>query len=184
MATHGRKVSEFDRHDDDWYVEPPWAVEELVRSERPFTGVVLDPCCGSGNIPRTLRAIGIDGVGSDLRDRGYAMAAQAPYTTSIPFVRPDSVISNPPYREARDFVECALTHTTDRVCCLLRLAFLETPKRAKWFRETGLSRVIVSSRRISMPPGNSGAEAKGGKVAFAWFIWEHGYSGSPTIGWF
>ncbi len=175
---------EYERHADDWYVEPAWSVEELARVERPFTGVVLDPCCGGGNIPRTLRQMGVDAIGVDLRDRGYTHGAVAPYIESIPFVAPDSVISNPPYREARAFVETSLTHTTDRVCCLLRLAFLETPARAAWFRESGLSRVWVSSRRISMPPGDSGAEAKGGKVAFAWFVWEHGWNGVPVLGWF
>lgn len=182
--TTNRPFWEFDRHADDWYIEPAWAVEGLLALERPFAGVVLDPCCGSGNIPRTLRAAGIDGVGSDLRNRGYTLAAQAPYTLSIPFVRPDSVISNPPYREARDFVECALANTSDRVYCLLRLAFLETPKRAAWFRSSPLARVLVSSRRISMPPGDSGAKASGGKVAFAWFVWEHGHEGRPEVEWF
>lgn len=175
---------EYERHADDWYVEPAWSVEALARVERSFSGVVLDPCCGGGNIPRTLRQRGVDAIGADLRDRGYACGAVAPYTTSIPAISPDSVISNPPYREAQAFVETALTHTTDRVCCLLRLAFLETPDRAAWFRESGLSRVWVSSRRISMPPGDSGAVAKGGKVAFAWFVWEHGWSGAPVLGWF
>ena len=182
--TVDRPFREYDRHADDWYVEPSWAVEGLLALERPFSGIVLDPCCGGGNIPRTLCAAGLDGVGSDLRDRGYAPATQAPYASSIPFIRPDSIISNPPYREAQSFVECALEHTSDRVCCLLRLAFLETPKRAAWFRSSGLSRVLVSSRRISMPPGDSGATASGGKTAFAWFVWEHGRVGRPEVEWF
>ncbi len=31
--------------------------------------------------------------------------------------------------------------------------------------------------------GDSAIEATGGAVAFAWYVWEHGHEGPPTLGW-
>ena len=51
-------------------------------------------------------------------------------------------------------------------------------------RQRPLARVHVFSYRISMPPGGvPDIEAKGGSVAFAWFVWEHGHRGPATINW-
>ena len=42
--------------------------------------------------------------------------------------------------------------------------------------------VWVFSRRLSMY--RRGEESgQGGMLAFAWFVWEHGYAGKPTLGW-
>jgi len=51
------------------------------------------------------------------------------------------------------------------------------------FRSTPLARVWVSSRRISMPPGGSNIKAQGGAIAYAWFVWEHGYKGKAEVDW-
>ncbi|KXV23858.1 hypothetical protein AD942_11025 [Gluconobacter japonicus] len=176
------RASGYDRHADDWYVEPAWAVDALMDAERKFVGLVLDPCCGGGNIVKRLEMKGIFSFGSDIKPRWPPAAIQNFYV-SLETWRPDSVVSNPPYNLAREFIDCALEHTTDRVCVLLRLAFLEGIKRREWFGTVPLARVWVSSRRMSMPPGGSGVKAKNGTVAFAWFVFEHGHTGAPAIGW-
>lgn len=56
-------------------------------------------------------------------------------------------------------------------------------RRDSLFQKTPLARVWVSSRRASMPPGGTGIPAKGGAIPYAWFVWEHRYSGPPVIGW-
>ena len=70
-----------------------------------------------------------------------------------------------------------------KVAVLARLALLEGIKRRELFRSTPLARVWVSSRRVSMPPGGSDIEAKGGSIAYAWFVWDHAHTGSPVVGW-
>lgn len=176
------RASGYDRHVEDWYVEPAWAVDALIQAERKFLGDVMDPCCGGGNIHHRLALDGIYCENSDVVDRGGAAHSIGSFEDILPCFRPDSVISNPPYGLAREFVNCALENTTDRVCVLLRLAFLEGVKRRDWFSTVPLARVWVSSRRMSMPPGGSDVKAKGGAIAYAWFVFEHGHIGAPVIG--
>ena len=176
------RASGYERNADDWYVEPAWAVDALLAVEEKFGGTVIDPCCGGGNIPNRLKIAGCDALSSDIVDRNGAADLLGSFEIILPEIPHESVISNPPYNLAREFIDCALKHTTDRVCVLLRLAFLEGMKRREWFGTVPLARVWVSSRRMSMPPGGSDVPAKGGAIAYAWFVFEHGHRGPAQIG--
>lgn len=176
------RSSGYDRHVEDWYVEPAWAVDALLEVEEKFSGTVIDPCCGGGNIPSRLKIAGCDVVSSDFVDRNGSADLIGSFEEILSEIPHETVISNPPYGLAREFVDCALENTTDRVCVLLRLAFLEGIKRRDWFRTVPLARVWVSSRRMSMPPGGSDVRASGGAIAYAWFVFEHGHIGAPVIG--
>jgi hypothetical protein len=182
-----RKEPRRRRHRDDWYCESPEAVRLLLDAEE-IDGPVLDPCCGRGNIPRTVRAAGIECLGSDIRDRSFERVIADfldPAYELPPGVK--TVMFNPPYRDAQAFVQRALDLGASKVCALLRLAFLESGTRLPWFLEGCLVRVWVFSRRQSMPPGDAleagQVEAEGGKVAFAWFVWERGWRGPWQGGW-
>lgn len=172
------RSSGYERHEHDWYREPSWSVDALLSAEK-FTGTILDPACGGGTIPEACRAHGYAATGSDIADRGYGQTIDF-------FQRPgvvDNIICNPPYNVIQPWIELCLGMATGKVAILARLALLEGKARGAWFPTTPLARVWVHSRRVSMPPGDSSAPASGGSVAFAWFIWEHGYSGAPTVGW-
>lgn len=177
--------SGYNRSENDWYIEPSWTVSALVQAERKigklFHGELLDPCCGGGNIPKTLASLGHPCKGSDLIDRGFGETLH--YEDSLKINKPNTVVSNPPYYLAEDFVRNSLLHTNDRVCVLLRLAFLEGQKRKSLFENTPLARVWVSRKRVSMPPGGSSIKAAGGTIAYAWFVWEHGHKTTPSLGW-
>ncbi|HEY2112278.1 MAG TPA: hypothetical protein VGH25_11180, partial [Dongiaceae bacterium] len=52
------------------------------------------------------------------------------------------------------------------------------------FESTPLARVWIFSRRLTMVRGGDPTLAGGGSMlAFAWFVWEHGHSGPPALGW-
>ncbi|PYD55567.1 hypothetical protein CFR75_15820 [Komagataeibacter xylinus] len=178
--------SGYARAADDWYVEPDWAVRALVAAEatvRPFAGIVLDPCCGAGNVPAQLGDVaGVTPIGTDLRPRAPGVATMD-YRESLARHAPDSVISNPPYNQAQLFIEQALEHARDRVCVVLRLGFLAAQKRHAWWPKVPFARLWVSSVRMSMPPGGSDFPASGGSVDYAWFVFEKGHRGSPMVGW-
>ncbi|OAG72910.1 hypothetical protein A0J51_01522 [Gluconobacter japonicus] len=183
------RASGYDRQAHNWYVETPWAVEALLDAERPFHGKVMDPCCGGGTIPDVLAKHQSCGrirkcLGSDLINRSDGRFRVGDYGITLAALKPDSVISNPPYGgEEQEFIETALSHTIDRVAVILRLSFLEGRKKKAWFKDKPLARVWVSSRRISMPPGGMNVKPKNGAVAYAWFVFEHGHTGAPVIGW-
>jgi hypothetical protein len=175
------RASGYDRAENDWYVEPAWTVSALAEAEK-LSGRCWDPACGSGNIPKTLEARKITCLGSDIVERGFGWRDDffdlAPgYVHSVA-----AIVSNPPYGQLEQFIRHALTHAP-KVCVLARLAFLEGQCRQKLFTETPLARVWVSLRRISMPPGGTDAPAKGGSVAYAWFVFDEAHTGNPTLGW-
>lgn len=177
------RASGYDRHADDWYVEPAWCVDALVKAERPLIGAVLDPCCGVETSSPVCAPMAFMHRGADIRDRAAGQFPVMGYAQSLFDARPDSVVSNLPYGLAQDFIDSCLTTTTDRVCVLLRLAFLEGQKRSEWWQRVPLARVWVCGKRVSMPPGGTDIPAKGGSIAYAWFVFERGHTGSPVLGW-
>ncbi len=176
------RASGYVRAADDWYVEPAWCVDALIEAEGFSHGSVYDPACGGGNIPRRFLAHGIDAFGSDVRDRGYG-TVQWNFLERGACLVADHIVSNPPYCFLQEFVDKAIQAVPGKVAVLARLAFLEGQSRRAWLQSSGLSRVWVSSRRISMPPGGAGVKAKGGSIAFAWFVFSPGWSEEPRIGW-
>jgi hypothetical protein len=187
------KVSEYDRAQDDWYVELPWHVEILLKAEAAhggLPGLCWDPACGGGNIPRTLRAHGIACEGSDLRDRGFGtagvdfLAPEAP----LPFGPVDNIVSNPPFDVMKAWAFRALWLARRKVALLGRLNFLEAIDRDDLLgagpgdHPAPLARVWVSRRRVNMPPGGTGVRPTGGRHAYAWFVFAHGHVGPATIG--
>jgi hypothetical protein len=176
------RASGYKRVSNDWYLEPASIVNSLLDAEP--IGVdasVWDPCAGSGNIPKTCAARGIECFASDIVDRGFGQ--QFDFFTRGPEPEAEIIISNPPYGCLEEFIRHALRLTTDRVIVLARLALLESVKREALFRDTPFARVWVIRRRVSIPPGGSTVKAKNGAEAYAWFVWEHGHVGPATIGW-
>ena len=177
------RASGYDRVTHDWYVEPAWAVEALLSVET-LEGVNLDPCCGKGTIPKTIIRKNLVCIGSDIVDRGQNYEIKDFFTSYKEATEINNIVSNPPYGVIEPFITRALSIAKNKVAILARLALLESTKRQTLFQTTPLARVWVSSKRISMPPGNSLIKPAGGTIAYAWFVWEHGYEGKPTLGWF
>lgn len=169
------------REINDFYPTHPSATRALLSVER-FDGPIWEPACGEGDLSKVLLEAGYDVVSSDLIDRGYG---EAPVDFLSQFrSRAPNVVTNPPFGLAVPFVNAALQHTTGKVVMFLRLAFLEGQRRGDWFPRTPLKRVWVMSRRVPMARGRLAKDDEGhGVLAFAWFVWEHGYDGEPTIGW-
>lgn len=186
-ATIQYRRDQRERVEDDWYVEPPRAVEALLDAER-FCGTVYDPACGGGNIVEVCRARGLDAWGTDLIDRcgqKYG-AAGIDFTTPVPEHcrgNVDNIICNPPFKHAETFIRNGLDRARFKVAMLVRLAFLEGQRRRVMFKALPLARVLVFSSRISMPPGGQGIIAKGGAVAFCWLVFDHDWRGPATLDW-
>jgi hypothetical protein len=162
----------------DFYREPHWAVDALLDVER-FEGPVLDPARGSGTIPLVCKKRGIMATGGDIVNRGFG--DQVDFFDRWEIVA--NILSNPPFALVERFVKHALILASGKVAILGRLALLEGQRRRVLLEQTPLARVWVFSCRLSMPPGGRDIPAKGGSVAFAWFVWRQGYRGAPTVGW-
>lgn len=152
----------------DFYPTPTWATYALIDNER-FDGRIWEPACGDGTMARVLCESGRPVEASDLYNRGYGKAG-------VDFLKAsrsvENIVTNPPYNSAEGFVEAGLRQTTQKLCLLLRLAFLEGANRQRTiFAKTPPARVWVFSERITFYP--AGAEVKGsGTTAYAWFVWD------------
>jgi hypothetical protein len=178
----------WDRHGNDWYVEPTWCSERLFAVE-PFVGSVWDPCCGMGRIPESARAAGHRFVmATDIVDRNYQHfdGVLDFLTTTISSDLPENIVSNPPFGIAEPFVRHALRMTRGKVAMLLPTIWLQGDKRSRWLEGTPFSRAWFITPRPSMPPGEviqRGESPGNGTKDFCWLIWSHGHTGAPVIGW-
>ena len=184
----------YERHDRDWYVEPAWCAELLIRAE-PFEGSVWDPACGKGNAIKAFHKRGHDVHATDIVRRGCWLQRDCYDFLSHPLpgpgepvpLIPDNIVCNPPYRLTEAFIYRALCLARAKVAMLTNLRFLASQRRHRLFNETPVRRVHIFSTRPSMPPGQlleSGERAaEGGSQDYCWIVWEQGYAGAPAINW-
>lgn len=164
------------RPKDDFYHTPEIATEKLLEVEE-FRSVIWEPACGSGGIGKVLQAEGHRVHATDLYPRGYGSKRPQDFLKTLPPPLVNSIVTNPPYSLAFEFVE----HATDamrkrdgKVAMLLRLAWLEGKKRKALFKKTHLSRVYVFSSRLPrMHRPNWTGKKSSSMIAFAWFVWDY-----------
>jgi hypothetical protein len=165
------------REKDDFYATPEASTKQLLAKEG-FVGGIYEPCCGQGHIATVLEDAGYEVEASDLIYRGYG-------TPRIDFLmertRRDNIVTNPPYKNALDFAEQAITLSKRKVALLLKLSFLEGVARHKFFQQHPPKTVWVFSQRQSLM--KNGTPYSGGMMALAWFVWEQGNNEQPRIGW-
>lgn len=166
----------------DLYETPAPAVRALMQVER-LPHRLWECACGPGAIVSVLRFAGHEVVATDLNDYGcpdslsgvdFLMEYRAP-----PGV--ETIITNPPYKLAGEFVEHALT-LVPKVFLLLRLAFLESERRTPILDCGRLAHVHVFKRRLPMMhrAGWEGPRASS-SIAFAWFCWDANHRGPTTM---
>lgn len=175
----------------DFYRTPKPMTESLIMSED-LSGTVWEPACGDGAISEVFKSRGIDVVSSDVVDRGYGIPG-VDFLTCQGAPRPFGfVVTNPPFSDpgrrdlVRLFVERAIELGSKKTCVLARLMWLESKKRKDFFQSSGMSRVWVFSDRQNVARdgwvnvrGNKGK----GMIVYAWYVWERGHVGPPTLGW-
>ena len=173
-----------ERQSDDYYATDPRAIDKLCAVER-FTPTVWECACGGGHLVNALRAHGYAVLASDIVDRG------CPSSYILDFLHADycafDIITNPPYRYAKEFVEHALNITSlgCKVAMFLKLTFLESRSRRALFEKYPPKRIWVFSERVQCAKNGDFEKYKktSTAVAYAWFIWEKGYVGETTVGW-
>ena len=99
------------------------------------------------------------------------------------------IITNPPYKYAKEFVEHALDISMDstKVAMFLKVQFLEGKARKELFEKYPPKKIYVSSSRLLCAKnGDFDGMRKGGgsAVAYAWFVWQKGYTGDTIVRWF
>lgn len=161
-----------DAEPNDYYATEPRAVELLLEQES-FSENIWEPACGEGHISKVLEDNGYSVFSTDLIDRGFG-------TGDVDFLKQKykfngDIITNPPYKYAKAFVEKALESIPEgnKVAMLLKLTFLEGKARQKLFQQYPPQTVYVSSSRLEC--GKNGIFRNGSAVAYAWYVWQKGH---------
>ncbi len=181
-------------HDDrmrdrENYPTPPEMTEALLRREQ-LGKRVWEPACGVGAMAEVIKANGYDVIASDKYD-DYGYGYQNNFVDPLPrnklLVRDttgcksrrsianiDSIVTNPPFSLAPQFILRALEIVPYKVAMLLPITFLEGEERYQLlFRHCPPNAIHFFVGRYSMYP--QGEENRGnGRIAFAWFVWTKG----------
>lgn len=182
QAVHAVNQRSMDAQEHDYYATDPRAVELLLENET-FYSPIWEPACGEGHISKVLEAHGLKVASTDLVDRGYGCGGvDFLFVANDPPVKYD-IITNPPYKYARQFVEKALNVVANgqKVAMFLKLTFLEGQARRDLFRKYPPQTVYVSSARLEC--GKNGEFTGSSAVAYCWIVWRKGYNGPTYLKW-
>ena len=176
-----------EREVNDYYATDPKAAELLLEKES-FSPLIWECACGEGHLAEVFKACGYEVFSSDIIDRGYGDNRHLDFLETEGIFQGD-IITNPPYKFATEFCEHALNIVGNghKVAMFLKLQFLESNKRRKLFDKYPPKTIWVSSNRL-LCAKNAEFEAikagGGSAVAYAWFVWEKGYTGDTIVKWF
>lgn len=179
--------SGYPREARDLYTEPGWAVD-LLLDQVHFVGPVYDPCCGTGTIVSRCRARGLAARGSDIQDLGGNRVADVFSLRR----RLTNVVSNPPFSLAERMLQHLLPRVTHQLVFFLRLSFIEAECRDALFAQYPPTLILAHRKRVSCPPavldgprdrwgGIVQPANSGGKMPYAWWVWQAGYTGPTEI---
>lgn len=180
----------YERHKTDYYVTPKSAVYDFIDAwftdlsneeeynficERPDKALWLDPCAGGDarngmTYPEVLQEFGVVAVTMDIREDSRA-ETKADYLKSKLPIKPDVIITNPPFYLAKEIIEKALDDVADGgyVVMLLRLNFFGSKARFNFFKEHMPERAYVHHRRFSFTE-----DKKTDSIEYMHAVWKKG----------
>lgn len=185
IGTHGDKQ----REQDDFYATDPLAIDELLKVET-FSHDVWECACGMNHLAYALAKHGYSVRMSDIKKRidddRIEIINFLSVTNEVKNHWGGDIITNPPFKYAKDFVLKALSLIDEgnKVAMFLKLIFLEGKDRYdKLFSIHPPKRIHVFTKRVRCDIDGDFTKNESSAVCYAWFIWEKGYKGKPTIDW-
>lgn len=178
--------SELLRAENDFYATDPNAVEMLLELEK-FNKIIWEPACGLGHISDVLKKHNHIVYSTDIIERGYEDFVIDFFEFNYKWNA--DIITNPPYKYAKEFVEKAMdvVESGCKVAMFLKLTFLESQKRRELFEKYPPKVIYVSSSRLQCARNGEFEKFKNGTgmaIAYAWYVWEKGYKGDSIVRWF
>lgn len=117
------------RRVNDFYETPAAATEALVLEYGRYMGpVVWEPACGAGKLARVLLAYGKGVFATDLVYRGYGIGMVD--FLQVKATDNDTIITNPPFALADDFIRKAMSFQPIFFALLLKQTFWNAAGRA------------------------------------------------------
>ena len=169
-----------DRRKQTDFYETPYSLTRKFLDVEEFDKSlsVCEPACGKGAITKVL---------NEYWDKDLITS----YDQEVNFLwetgNYNSVITNPPYTTALQFIDRAKRVATEKFAFLLPLSYLHGKQRYDEIytdREYGLKKVYVFTRYPMLGEKlREDGKYRTGMMVYAWFVWENGHSGLPMIDW-
>lgn len=149
MSATGRGTT---RDEKDYYSTPRAAFAPLL-DILPRDVAFWEPCCGDGRLIRWLRESGRKAAGADLMHRTHCTELElSECSGGVDYLKDatwrEFVITNPPFSVAFEMCQHARQHAREFMF-LLRLSFLESDDRGKWFEQNEPAGLWVLKKRPS-----------------------------------
>lgn len=173
------------RVENDYYATHNDSTKAILDAEQ-IIYPALEPACGEGHISKMLDLSQTDSF--DLIDRGFGIGG-VDFLNHNFDKKYNTIITNPPFNLFQEFVEKAIEISENKVIMFGKLQALEGIKRATFLEKSPLKFVYVFKKRQQPLRNGSEIDSETGKkmasstMAFAWFVWEKGYTGFPMIKW-
>lgn len=169
----------------DFYATEPRAAELLLDVET-FDKDVWECACGEKHLAYVFEDAGYNVRSSDIVDRAGNEVYD--FLSSDNTSWSGDIVTNPPYRYAQEFIEKALKIVPrgHKVAMFLKVQFLEGKGRRRLFETQPPKTIYVSSSRLLCAKNGdfTAMRRSGGScVAYAWYVWEKGYTGNPAVRW-
>ena len=174
--------TEKERQQDDYYATDPRSIDYLLEKAHPQKDI-WECACGEGHLSKRLMELGFNVRSTDLVYRGFGAGGVDFLSVYAPFS--GDIITNPPYKYAKEFVEHSLEilQPGSSAYMFLKLQFLEGKARRALFETGQLKRVYVSTSRILCAKNGDFETAQSSAVAYCWYQFEKGYHGPAVIEW-
>lgn len=183
-----RNYATTERQNEDFYATDPKALElfldQFYEDHWRLSPSVWEPACGNGHLSKVLINRGYNVYSSDIVEREYPCEI-VDFLNQERFFDGD-IITNPPYKYAKEFVLKALDSIPEgrKVIMLLKIQFLESKNRYEdLFSKYPPKYVYVFSERIQCQINGDFTRKMSSAMCYCWFVWLKGFRGEPTIRW-
>ena len=177
------------REDNDYYATDPRALElfldKFYEDGERLADKVWECACGEGHLVNVLKRYGYEVFCSDIIDRGCEGAKIMNFLTAGCKWYGD-ILTNPPYKHAKEFVLEALDSVDNghKVIFFLKCQFLEGQDRFKnIFKDYPPKYVYVHSARQNCAKNGEFDKYTSATLCYCWFVWQKGYKGETILRW-
>ena len=166
----------------------------LYRNSREYEAPGIWECAvGSCNLFDELLRLGYDVIGTDIKDR---CGREPKEMLNIDFLKTDIsftmehsigiILTNPPYSLATEFIKHALEILPDNglYIAFMNISYLAGQKRFTEVYINGtLREIYIFSKRVECWRNNDKTRQTGSMANYAWYVFQKGYFGQPTLYW-
>lgn len=184
-AVMSQRFEAIESRDD--FPTPPWATRALIEHVMAKFGDVenqtcLEPACGVGHMDKVLLEYFDKTSASDIYPYGYGQVEN--FLTSPHEVRSfDWVVTNPPFKDAEEFITTARKIARRGVAILARTVFIESVGRYnRLFSQHPPAIFAQFVERVPMVKGRLDKKASTA-TGYAWFIWLNTSVSSTEVFW-